>query len=159
MRNFLFARVELWLVILLFLFGLIGMIGFGVLVLDGERETKRFGALGPAALEVAEQLADEAEVEVLDLRTLVPLDTETVLESVRKTGRLLVVDEDYHSFGVSGEIIARATEGALSDLSAVGRVTMPDAPIPYARPLEQAVNPGTEDIVEAIRGLAGDVDK
>ena len=54
MRNILFARVELWLVLLLFLFGLIGMIGFGVLVLDGERETDRFGALGPAALDVAE---------------------------------------------------------------------------------------------------------
>src|SRR5699024_5726636 len=103
------------------------------------------------ALEAADALAEEVDVEVIDLRTLVPLDTETVLESVRKTGRLVVVDEDYHSFGLSGEIVARATEGALANLSAVRRVTMPDAPIPYARPLEQEVNPGPEDIIEAVQ--------
>ncbi len=128
----------------------------------GEADVKREGedvtvvTLGlhvHRALEAAEDIAEEVDTEVIDLRTLVPLDTETVLESVRKTGRLVVVDEDYHSFGVSGEIVARATEGALSDLSAVRRVTMPDAPIPYARPLEQEVNPGTEDIAAAIREI------
>ena len=126
----------------------------------GEADVKREGndvtvvTLGlhvHRALEAANDLAGDIDAEVIDLRTLVPLDTETVLESVRKTGRLVVVDEDYHSFGVSGEIIARATEGALADLSAVRRVTMPDVPIPYARPLEQEVNPGTEDIAKAVQ--------
>ncbi|MCO8243163.1 alpha-ketoacid dehydrogenase subunit beta [Haladaptatus sp. AB643] len=130
----------------------------------GEADVKREGddvtvvTLGlhvHRAMEAAKELADEGEVdaEVIDLRTLVPLDTETIVESVSKTGRLVVVDEDYHSFGVSGEIIARAAEGGLSDLDAVERVTMPDVPIPYARPLEQEVNPGTEDIADAIRSV------
>lgn len=126
----------------------------------GEADVKREGddvtvvTLGlhvHRALEAAEGLAEEVDTEVIDLRTLVPLDTATILESVQKTGCLVVVDEDYHSFGVSGEIIARATEGALDDLSAIRRVTMPDAPIPYARPLEEEVNPSAEDISEAIR--------
>ncbi|KZN25549.1 pyruvate dehydrogenase [Haladaptatus sp. R4] len=130
----------------------------------GEADVKREGddvtvvTLGlhvHRAMEAAKELADEGEVdaEVIDLRTLVPLDTETIVESVAKTGRLVVVDEDYHSFGVSGEIIARAAENGLSDLDAVERVTMPDVPIPYARPLEQEVNPGTEDIADAIRSV------
>jgi pyruvate dehydrogenase E1 component beta subunit len=129
----------------------------------GEADVKREGndvtvvTLGlhvHRALEAADDLAGEVDAEVIDLRTLVPLDTDTVLESVQKTGRLVVVDEDYHSFGLSGEIIARATEGALDDLSAVSRVTMPDAPIPYARPLEQEVNPGTEDIADGIQKVS-----
>ena len=105
------------------------------------------------AIEAAEELAGELDAEVIDLRTLVPLDTQTIIESVSKTGRLVVVDEDYRSFGVSGEIIARAAESGLSDLDAVRRVTMPDVPIPYARPLEQEVNPGTDDIADAIRSI------
>lgn len=129
----------------------------------GEADVKREGddvtvvTLGlhvHCALEAADDIAGEVDTEVIDLRTLVPLDTETVLESVRKTGRLVVVDEDYHSFGLSGEIIARASEGALSNLSAVRRITMPDVPIPYARPLEEEVNPSTEDIAEAVKDIA-----
>jgi pyruvate dehydrogenase E1 component beta subunit len=108
------------------------------------------------ALAAAEQLADDGvEAEVIDLRTLVPLDTETVLESVRKTGRLVVVDEDYRSFGVTGEIIARAAEGALDDLEAVKRLGIPDVPIPYSRNLEDEVIPGTGDVVEAVRSVRG----
>ncbi|MFH5799967.1 alpha-ketoacid dehydrogenase subunit beta [Haladaptatus sp. CMAA 1911] len=128
----------------------------------GEADVKREGedvtvvTLGlhvHRAIEAAEELADEVDTEVIDLRSLVPLDTGTIVESVSKTGRLVVVDEDYRSFGVSGEIIARAAENGLSDLTAVERVTMPDTPIPYARPLEQEVNPGTDDIIEAIRSV------
>jgi pyruvate/2-oxoglutarate/acetoin dehydrogenase E1 component len=128
----------------------------------GEADVKREGddvtvvTLGlhvHRAIEAAEELADEVDVEVVDLRSLVPLDTGTIVESVSKTGRLVVVDEDYRSFGVSGEIIARAAENGLSNLTAVERVTMPDTPIPYARPLEQEVNPNTEDIAEAIRAV------
>ncbi|WP_101294410.1 alpha-ketoacid dehydrogenase subunit beta [Halegenticoccus soli] len=131
----------------------------------GEADVKREGddatvvTLGlhvHRALEAAAELADDGvEAEVIDLRTLVPLDTETVVESVRKTGRLVVVDEDYRSFGVTGEIVARAAEGALSDLEAVERLAIPDVPIPYARPLEEEVNPATEDIAAAVRRTQG----
>jgi len=130
----------------------------------GEADVKREGAdvtvvtLGlhvHRALDAAETLADEGvDVEVVDLRTLVPLDEETVLESVRKTGRLVVVDEDYRSFGVTGEITALAAENALDDLAAVERVAMPDVPIPYARPLEEEVNPDADAIVDAVRAVA-----
>ncbi|SEP05100.1 pyruvate dehydrogenase E1 component beta subunit [Halogranum amylolyticum] len=129
----------------------------------GEADVKREGAdvtivtLGlhvHRALEAAADLADDGvDAEVIDLRTLVPLDTERVLESVRKTGRLVVVDEDYRSFGVTGEIVARAAEGALDDLQAVERVAIPDVPIPYARPLEDEVNPGVEHIVDAVQSV------
>jgi acetoin:2,6-dichlorophenolindophenol oxidoreductase subunit beta len=106
------------------------------------------------ALEAAESLAEDGiDTEVIDLRTLVPLDTETVRESVAKTGRLVVVDEDYRSFGVTGEIVARVAEGSLSDLEAVERVAVPDVPIPYARPMEDEVIPGVEDIETAVRNV------
>ena len=104
------------------------------------------------ALEAATELeGDGIDVEVVDLRSLKPLDTETVLESVRKTGRLVVVDEDYRSYGVTGEIIATAAEDALADLTAVRRVAMADVPIPYARSMENEVIPDVEDIVDAVR--------
>lgn len=104
------------------------------------------------ALDAAGELADEGiDAEVIDLRTLVPLDTETVLDSVRKTGRLVVVDEDYRSFGVTGEIVARVAERAPEALTAVERVAMPDVPIPYARPLETEVQPDVGDIAAAVR--------
>ncbi|WP_435347185.1 alpha-ketoacid dehydrogenase subunit beta [Haloarchaeobius sp. HRN-SO-5] len=104
------------------------------------------------ALEAAESLADDGiDAEVVDLRTLVPLDTETIVESVGKTGRLVVVDEDYRSFGVTGEVVARVADEALADLEAVERVAVPDVPIPYSRPLERAVIPGTDDVEAAVR--------
>jgi pyruvate dehydrogenase E1 component beta subunit len=106
------------------------------------------------ALDAAEALAeDDIDAEVVDLRTLTPLDTETVLESVRKTGKLVVVDEDYRSYGVTGEIVARAAEDALADLDAVERVALPDVPIPYSRPLENEVLPGVDDITAAVRNV------
>ena len=108
------------------------------------------------ALDAAEALAaDGIETEVIDLRSLVPLDRDAIVESVRKTGRLVVVDEDYRSFGVTGEVISTAVEGALDDLEAVQRVAMPDVPIPYARPLEQEVNPDAGDIEAAVRASQG----
>jgi len=104
------------------------------------------------ALDAAASLAEEGiDCEVIDLRTLVPLDRETVIESVRKTGRLVVVDEDYRSFGLTGEIVSSVAEEALEALEAVERVAMPDVPIPYARELEAEVMPAAADIEAAVR--------
>jgi pyruvate dehydrogenase E1 component beta subunit len=108
------------------------------------------------ALDVAEKMAaqDGIDLEVIDLRSLVPLDMETVLSSVAKTGRLLIVDEDYQSFGLSGEIAARVAETDPSMLrSAVRRVAVPDVPIPYAPSLERAVLPTPERIEIAVHEL------
>lgn len=107
------------------------------------------------ALQAAETLADEGiEAEILDLRTLVPLDREAVVNSVKKTHRLLVVDEDYLSFGMTGEIAAIAAEDALDYLDApVKRLAVPDTPIPYSRPLEDFVIPSAEGIAGAAREL------
>ena len=107
------------------------------------------------ALDAAEQLAaDGVEAEVVDLRSLKPLDRETVLESVGKTGRLLVVDEDYRSFGMTGEIAATVAETDPGMLKApVKRLAVPDTPIPYARPLEYYVLPTTDKILAAARQL------
>jgi pyruvate/2-oxoglutarate/acetoin dehydrogenase E1 component len=105
------------------------------------------------ALDVADELAgDGIDVEVLDLRSLVPLDREAILASVRKTGRLVVVDEDYRSFGMSGEVAATITDADPSMLRApVQRVAVPDVPIPYAHSLEYAVLPRQDRIAAAIR--------
>jgi pyruvate dehydrogenase E1 component beta subunit len=110
------------------------------------------------ALDVAGELASEGvDCEVVDLRSLVPLDTETVLESVGRTGRLVVVDEDYLSYGVSGEIVARVAETDPSLLrSPAARVAVPDVPIPYARSLEYAVLPTRSRIRAAILRTAGE---
>jgi acetoin:2,6-dichlorophenolindophenol oxidoreductase subunit beta len=107
------------------------------------------------ALDAAEQLqADGVSAEVIDLRSLVPLDRETVLASVAKTGRLLVVDEDYRSFGLTGEIAATVAETDPTMLKCpMARLAVPDVPIPYARPMEQFVLPTTDKIVAAARQL------
>jgi pyruvate dehydrogenase E1 component beta subunit len=110
------------------------------------------------ALDVAEQMSAEhgVELEVIDLRSLVPLDRDTILTSVAKTGRLLVVDEDYRSFGVTGEVAATVAETDPGLLRApVRRVAVPDVPIPYARSLEHAVLPVAERIRAAARELTG----
>ncbi|AEJ39073.1 Transketolase, pyridine binding domain protein [Sulfobacillus acidophilus TPY] len=113
------------------------------------------GAMVPKSLRARDRLRQEGiSVEVIDLRTLVPLDQETVLNSVKKTHRLLVVDEDYRSFGMSGEIAAMVAEHALDYLDApIRRLAVPDVPIPYSRVLEQAVIPSVDAISAAIREL------
>ncbi|MBM7506303.1 pyruvate dehydrogenase E1 component beta subunit [Nocardioides salarius] len=104
------------------------------------------------ALDVAEELAGEIDVEVLDLRSLVPLDREAILSSVAKTRRLVVVDEDYRSFGMSGEVVATITDHDPGLLSRpVERVAVPDVPIPYAHDLEYAVLPRQDRIEAAVR--------
>lgn len=102
------------------------------------------------SLAAAERLEKEGiSAEVVDLRTLVPLDTESLLSSVKKTGRLLVVDEDYTSYGMSGEIIARIVEEGIPLKTPPKRIAYPDVPIPYSRPLEQFCLPNEEKIVTA----------
>ncbi len=105
------------------------------------------------ALAAAAELAAEGiEVEVIDPRTLVPLDREAILASVRKTGRLVVASEDVLTCGVASEIAALAAEQAVWSLDApVVRVAVPDTPIPFAPSNEAAVIPQTSTIVEAIR--------
>ncbi len=107
------------------------------------------------ALDVAEKLAPQGiEVEVIDLRSLVPLDREAILTSVGKTGRLVVVDEDYLSYGVSGEVVATVADvdpGLL--VMPPQRVAVPDVPIPYAHDLEYAVLPRQDRIEKAIHSI------
>jgi pyruvate dehydrogenase E1 component beta subunit len=106
-------------------------------------------------LRAAEVLQKEGfSAEVLDLRSLVPLDREAVRASVGRTGRLIVVDEDYHSYGVSGEIIATVVEHDHTCLKAAPkRVAYPDIPIPFARPMEQWALPSADKIVDAFRQM------
>lgn len=105
------------------------------------------------ALEAAEELAAEGiSAEVIDLRSLVPLDEDTIMSSVRRTNRALVVHEDTRTGGFAGEIIARINEHAFEWLDApVLRVTAADIPLPYSPPLEDYVLPQTADIVHAAR--------
>ena len=106
------------------------------------------------ALLAAEALvAERISVEVIDLRTLVPLDREAVLRSVRKTGRLLVADEDYLGFGLTGEIAAIVAENldTVHLKAPVKRVAVPNVPIPYSRPLERYVIPQVDHLVAAVR--------
>ncbi|MGE0797222.1 MAG: alpha-ketoacid dehydrogenase subunit beta [Lautropia sp.] len=93
--------------------------------------------------------------EVIDLRTLVPLDREAIVASVAKTGRLLVADEDYLGFGMSGEVSAVIAErlDALALKAPIARIGVPDVPIPYSRPLEQFAIPQVKSIVDAAIGL------
>ena len=109
------------------------------------------------ALEAAEQLEKEdgLSVEVLDLRTLLPMDDEAIVATVKKTNRVLIVHEDTRTGGVAGEIAARINEHAFEWLDApILRVTAADVPLPYSPPLEDYVLPQTSDIVVALRKLA-----
>jgi len=108
------------------------------------------------SLLAAEELARQGiSAEVIDLRTLVPLDRMAVLKSVAKTGRLLVADEDYLGFGLTGEIAAIVAENldTLVLKAPVKRLAVPNVPIPYSRPLEQFVIPQVKGIVEAVQKL------
>jgi pyruvate dehydrogenase E1 component beta subunit len=114
-----------------------------------------YGGCVPKALEAAGQLAGEGiDAEVVDLRVLRPLDMDTVLASVRKTRRAVVVDEGWRSGSLSAEISARIMEQAFYDLDApVARVCREEVPIPYAKHLEEAALPQAAKIVAAAKGL------
>jgi pyruvate/2-oxoglutarate/acetoin dehydrogenase E1 component len=109
------------------------------------------------ALEAAEQLQKEdgLSVEVLDLRSLLPMDDEAIIATVKKTNRVLIVHEDTRTGGVAGEITARINEHAFEWLDApILRVTAADVPLPFAPPLEDYVLPQVTDIVSVARRLA-----
>ncbi len=112
-----------------------------------------FGRTLHVALAAADALAMEGvSAEVIDLRSLVPLDKETLLGSVQKTGRMVVIDDDYLSFGVSGELIATVCDGAFSSLRAApARIAHPDVPIPFSPSLERPLLPNVEQVVAAAR--------
>ncbi len=107
------------------------------------------------AMEAAEMLATEGiEAEVIDPRTLVPLDKELILESVRKTGRLVIVEEDNLTGGWAGDIAAIVAEEAFYWLDApIKRVSAPDVPPPFAPVMEQFYVPSVERVVAAVRAL------
>jgi 2-oxoisovalerate dehydrogenase E1 component len=111
------------------------------------------------AVEAADLVEKEGiRVEVIDLRTISPLDQETILASVSKTGRAMIVHEDNVTYGVGAEIAALITEHAFYDLDApVRRLAMPDVPaMPFAAPMEEAVSITAEDIANAIRLMAAE---
>ncbi|MBI5543214.1 MAG: alpha-ketoacid dehydrogenase subunit beta [Deltaproteobacteria bacterium] len=114
------------------------------------------GCLGKA-LKAAEQLAGEGvDAEVLDLRTLRPLDTEAVLASVRKTHHAVVVDEGWRTGSLAAEVCTQIMEGAFYDLEApVARVCSAEVPIPYPHHLEEAAVPQAETIAQAARNVVG----
>jgi pyruvate/2-oxoglutarate/acetoin dehydrogenase E1 component len=114
------------------------------------------GSLGKT-LEAADKLAQEGErAEVIDLRSLRPLDDATIMASLRKTRRAVIVDEGWRSGGISAEIGMRIVEQAFFDLDApIARVCSEEVPIPYARHLEAAAIPQVDKIVAAARGLIG----
>jgi pyruvate dehydrogenase E1 component beta subunit len=128
----------------------------------GQAEVKRAGrdvtvvathAMVLRTLKVAADMEKEGvEMEVVDPRTLTPLDKEAILSSVRKTGRLIVADEGHLTAGVAAEISALVAEEALDSLVApVARVCSPDTPVPFSPPLEKAYIPDEEDVLEAVR--------
>jgi len=136
-----------------------------ILVPIGKADVKRtgkdisvitYGAMVHLALEAASILEKEGlELEIVDLRTLLPLDKERILESVKKTNKVILLHEDTRTGGISGEIAAIITEEAFEYLDGpIMRITAPDTPIPYSPPLEEFFLPKTRDIVGVARQLA-----
>jgi 2-oxoisovalerate dehydrogenase E1 component beta subunit len=115
-----------------------------------------YGAMLHVALEAAEALEKEGiELEVIDLRSLVPLDRETILDSVRRLNKVMILHEDTRTGGMAGEISAVITEEAFEDLDGpILRITAPDTPVPYSAELEDAFIPQVADVVVAARKLA-----
>jgi acetoin:2,6-dichlorophenolindophenol oxidoreductase subunit beta len=131
----------------------------------GQGEVKRSGRdvtvvatsyMVKKVLDAANRLSGEGiDVEVVDPRTIVPLDKKIILDSVAKTGRLVVVDEGQRSCGVASEILAIVAEEGFSSLKgAAKRVTIPDVPIPFSKPMEEYVTPSEERIVASVRAAA-----
>ena len=115
-----------------------------------------YGAMLYTALTAAAALEqDGIDLEVIDLRSLVPLDRETLLESVRRVNKVMILHEDTRTGGMAGEISALISEEAFEDLDGpIFRITAPDTPVPYSAELEDAFIPQVTDVVEAARKLA-----
>lgn len=115
-----------------------------------------YAAMAHVSVEAAEQLAKEGiDAEVIDLRTLLPLDREAIIASLKKTNKLLIVHEDTRTGGIAGEIAAIVCEEAFEDLDGpILRVTALDTPVPYSPPLEHRFLPNAEKVVAAARELA-----
>ncbi len=116
-----------------------------------------YGAMVYFALNAAKKMAERGvEVEIVDLRTIVPLDKTTVLESVRKTNKVLVLSEDTRTSGFAAELSSIIAEEAFEHLDApIRRVTAKDSPVPYSPPLEQAVLPSEAQLIKILEELAG----
>ena len=131
----------------------------------GKAEVKRagstisvvtYGAMVHIALDAAARLAqDDIDLEVIDLRTLIPLDTETIYESIRKTSKAIILHEDTKTGGIGAEIAALLAEECFDCLDGpVLRVAAPDTPVPFSTPLEEFFLPKIGDVEEAARKLA-----
>ncbi len=113
-----------------------------------------WGAMVYTAEEAAKQL-DDVSVEIIDLRSILPWDKQAVLESARKTSKVLVLHEDTRTGGFGAEIAATIAEEAFEDLDApLKRITAPDSPVPFSPPLEKAYIPQVEDVVKGLQELA-----
>ena len=113
-----------------------------------------YSRMSVVALEVARRLEQDQgiSIEVIDVRSLRPLDRQTLIESVRKTSRCVVVEEDWYSYGVGAELVASIQEGAFDYLDApIRRVAQAEIPLPYAKVMEQAALPKAANLVEAIK--------
>ncbi|MCO5973706.1 alpha-ketoacid dehydrogenase subunit beta [Actinoallomurus soli] len=112
-----------------------------------------YSRMAHVAVEAAEKLAtDGISAEIVDLRSLRPLDRETIVESVRRTGCAVVAEDDWLTYGIGAEIAATIQEGAFDHLDApVRRVAMAEVPLPYSKPLELAALPSAESLVTAVR--------
>ncbi|MDX6513330.1 MAG: hypothetical protein QOE36_2834 [Gaiellaceae bacterium] len=114
-----------------------------------------WGAMVYTAEEAAKELGDDMSVEIVDLRTILPWDKQAVLESARKTSKVLVLHEDTRTGGFGAEIAATIAEEAFEDLDGpVKRITAPDTPVPFSPPLEKAFIPQVADVVAGLRELA-----
>lgn len=121
----------------------------------GDATVVAIGGMVPRTQKAAEELSEDGILlEIIDPRTLAPLDMETILTSVHKTGRLLVVDECFSPCGIGAEIGAQVMERGFDDLDApVARLNGAHTPTPYSPPLEKAVTPQTDEIVDAVHRL------
>ena len=133
-------------------------LGEAKIVRDGTDLTiVTYGAMVHKSSEAADTLQreDGVSVEVIDLRSLLPLDEDSIVESVKKTGKLLVVHEDTRTGGIAGEIAIRVSEKAFEWLDGpILRVTAIDAPVPYSGSLEDYFLPQADDVIRAARYLA-----
>ncbi|GAA1756068.1 MULTISPECIES: alpha-ketoacid dehydrogenase subunit beta [Streptomonospora] len=120
-----------------------------------------YSRMAAVGLQVAERLAEQdISVEVVDLRSLRPLDRQTVVDSVRKTGCAVIAEDDWLTYGIGAEIAASIQEGAFDYLDApVRRVAMAEVPLPYAKPLETAALPSAESITTAVKETLSAVGK